>query len=200
MSHSFLKKAGWVVVLLPLFLSIQASACGNWWGVKAGFVGNQHFFVLPEYKLLHTTHQDNFTGGEVTVIYRVSRSLFLGLGTGYSHDNYHGDNGWRLYNLRFIPVFADARLFLPGIITFAPFLQLSEGISFNHYKRMDRPYTSSYYVSETGDYLYTGIGCIVNISRHLKPEISVGFDGYKMSFDSWDVNPHGITFSMGLIF
>ena len=188
-----------MVLLLLLFPSLQAFGCGNLYE-DAGFAGNQRFFVLPEYNMLHSTHQDDFIGGDVSFMYRVSNSLFLGLGVGYTSNKFHDDNGWRLYNLKFIPVFADAKLFLPGTITFAPFLQLSEGISFNHYRRMDRPYTSSYYVSETGDYLYTGIGCVVNISRYLRPEIGVGFSGYKMSFNDLAVNPHGITFRIGLLF
>lgn len=190
-----------MVLLLLVSTSLRAGGCYGFGDLKpVGLDGNRRFYVLAEYKILHSTHQDNFSGEDIIFTYKVTHSLFLGLGAEYTTNKYHGDNGWRLYNLRFIPIFADAKLFLPGNSTFAPFLQLSEGISFNHYNRMDSPYISSYSVSEKGDYLYTGVGCILKINNYLKPEIGVGFNGFKMSFNSWDVNPHGFTFRVGLMF
>jgi len=160
---------------------------------------SKRFFILPEYKILHSTHGDNFSGGDVVFAYKVSRSLFLGLGTGFAYNKYHGDNGWELFSLRFLPVFADAKLFLPGNENIAPFFQLSEGVSMNHYRRKNYPYKTAYRVSERGDYLYAGVGCILKISKFLKPVIGIGFNGFRMSFNSFDVNPHGFTFRIGLL-
>ncbi len=204
---SLYAKKGWVLALL-LFFSLSLSAApGDLSAIRKtvapadaepGGVSHKRFFFLAEYKVLHSTHQDNFMGKDLVFSYRLNPNLLLGLGMEYTSSKFHDDNGWRIYNIRFIPIFADAKLFLPGSRLLAPFLQLSEGISFNHYNRMDPPYTSSYFVSESGDYLYTGIGCVIRINRFLKPVIGIGFNGFKMSFNSLDVNPHGFTFRIGL--
>ncbi len=202
----FPKNTGWMLMLLFMVSTSVRAFAGNkpeTTGLKANVASlskNKRFFVLAEYKNLHSTHRDNFMGKDIILTYRVTRSLFLGLGAEYTNSKFHDDNGWRLYNIRFIPIFADAKWFLPGSKIFAPFLQLSEGISFNHYNRMDSPYISSYFVSETGDYLYTGVGCVLKLNDYLKPVIGIGFNGFKMSFDSWDVNPHGFAFRIGLLF
>ncbi len=208
---SFLKKAGLVAVLFAFFShGLLAESGINSNPVEKAPIPKQHnnaavpvaakrFFILPEYKILHSTHGDNFVGGDVIFTYKVSQSLFLGMGTGFSYNKYHGDNGWELYSLRFFPVFADAKLFLPGNTHFKLFLQLSDGVSINHYRRKDRLHQIPYLVSERGDYLYTGIGCVLKISKYLRPVIGVGFNGFHMSFNSFDVNPHGFTFRIGLL-
>ena len=208
---SLFKKTGWVMVLILLLSpslwaesskkdSLAEKTNTEFQHQKARMDGtSRRFFVLPEYKILHSTHGDNFAGGDVVFAYKVSRSLFLGLGTGFAYNKYHGDNGWELFSLRFLPVYADAKLFLHGNKNITPFFQLSEGVSMNNYRRKDYPYKTAYRVSERGDYLYTGIGCVLKISKYLKPVIGMGFNGFRMSFNSFDVNPHGFTFRIGLL-
>lgn len=158
------------------------------------------FTILPEYKILHSTHDDDFKGADIVLSYKVSSSLYVGLGAEFTSSNLHNDNGWVLTNIKFVPLFADAKLFFLQNKTIAPFFQLSEGVSINNYSRKDNPQAAPYHVSELGDYLYAGFGCKFRLNKYITPMVGVGFNGFKMSFNEYDVNPHGITFRIGLLF
>jgi len=169
-------------------------------GIK-NFRKNKKLFIVPEFHGLHTTHGSNFSGKSIILNYQYSKTFYFGLGAEFSLATFHGDNGWNLHNLKFIPVFLDFKLSVTKNKLLVPFFHTSEGISFNNYKKEADNYNGkSYNVSEKGLYVYAGIGVLFKIRKYLKPIIDIGFKGYHMSFNNLDVNPHGLTFRFGLMF
>jgi hypothetical protein len=156
--------------------------------------------VTPGYEILHSTHGDYFTGISVIGSYNVVRSFYLGLGTEFSYSKFHNDNGWLLYNLKFFPIFLDAKLNLKRHKMFCPFLNISEGISFIKYRIDYNPDIGKIVnVSETGQYFFAGVGCHIRINKYFSSTISLGFKGFNMSLNNLDVNPHGWSLRIGCI-
>jgi len=160
----------------------------------------RRFYILTEYKILHSTHDDDFKGADIILTYKATPSLYIGLGAEFTYSNLHNDNDWVLTNLKFAPLFVDAKLFLIHTKRIASFFQLSEGVSINNYSRKDDLHAAPYHVSELGNYLYAGLGCSFQLNKYITPIIGIGFNGFKMSFDEYDVNPHGLTVRIGFLF
>lgn len=158
------------------------------------------FYIKIEYHDLYSTHRDHFRGVSVTVSKPVSPVLLLGLGTEFSGNNYHFDNDWNLYHLRFLPFFFDQQL-KPNGSRLYPVLHLSEGWSYVAYQKetlaapgIRRP------VHESGLYLYGGAGLTGNLSDRISLAAEAGIKGFHNSFNDLDVNPHGFTGRLGLIY
>lgn len=152
-----------------------------------------------EYQYLYTTHGTIFRGGSLSLSCIRNEVLFLGLGVEFAHSGFHNDNGWKLYNLNFLPVFVDFKLNLIKNNKVVPFLHTSEGISFNSYKKIrDNNVGKFYHVSENGFYVYAGTGISIRLCKYINPIIEVGFKGYHMSFNNLHINPHGFTIRAGI--
>ena len=158
-------------------------------------------YVVTEFLNMHSTHRNNFNGGQLILGYQASPRLSIGLGTKFAYTKYHFDNEWHLHRLKFFPVFIDWKINAfshPRTVT--PFLHFSQGASYITYHKEDkhtmgRPYK----VSEWGLYLYGGFGAVFRISEHFAPVIEMGFQGFHMSSNQMAVNPHGTTIQIGFV-
>ncbi len=157
-------------------------------------------FVL-EYQDLYTTHRDHFRGGSLTVARQYSNVLRLGVGVEYATNNYHLDNDWNLTHLHFLPVYIDQQLKPRNSKKLYPMLHFSEGLSYITYKKeiiADPGIIEQR--REAGIYFYGGGGLTWKISPRVSLVGEAGFKGFHMSFDEYQVNPHGITYRLGLVF
>lgn len=154
-----------------------------------------------EFQIMNSTHNTQFYSGDVIISYQKSSAVALGLGAEFSYCKLHNDNGWKLSHLRFLPVFFDNKFYFFRNSRLCPFLHLSEGISFNNYTKEETMTNKPpYHVSEEGFYAYTGIGCKIRTGTRYTPTMDLGFQGYRFSGNNLDVNPHGITLRLGVIF
>ncbi|MGE5395885.1 MAG: hypothetical protein ACM3P1_14165 [Candidatus Saccharibacteria bacterium] len=175
----------------------------------------KELFFIGAYQDLKSTHENHFTGFNVMAGYHFSPRLDLALGVEDVFTRLHDDNGWKLSELRLIPVIVNARYLLRGNKVVIPFIELSTGITFlKYYKKLkvdagspdvtetDGPYSFGlpFLVKETGLYTYVGPGIYFRVSKHFMPFVGIGFKGYKMSFHPLDVNPHGVNFEIGCKF
>jgi len=172
-------------------------------------------FVIGGYQNLGSTHMDHFTGFNLIVGHNFTPKFSLGIGVEDVYGARHDDNGWKLSEIRLVPVLLDAR-YLPGKNKYIlPFIELSTGITFlKYYKKVkvpagspditetDGPYNFGlpFLMKEKGLYTYVGSGLYFRISKHFMPFIGIGFKGYKMSFNAYDVNPRGLNFEVGCKF
>ena len=175
-------------------------------GVSAAAISQQpdpvsRFYIKIEYHDLYSTHRDHFRGVSVTVSKPVSPMLRLGVGTEFSGNNYHPDNDWKLYHLRFLPLFVDQQLKPKRGSWLYPVLHFSEGWSYVAYQKetlagpgVRRP------VHETGLYLYGGAGLTGNLSERISLSAEAGIKGFHNSFNDLDVNPHGFTGRLALLY
>ncbi len=150
---------------------------------------------------MRTTHATYFNGGSITAGYYFTPKLLISLGAEYSYDYYHNDNGWNLYNLKFLPVFIDAKVVVGKERAITPFIQLSQGLSFINYRKEDQQNVfAPYQVSETGYYVYGGGGVWIKIGKYISFQMGVGFKAFHMSTYALEVNPHGLTGRCGFAF
>jgi len=172
-------------------------------------------FIIAGYQDLRSTHANHFKGFKVMAGYNVTPKLSVGIGVEDIYSLHHDDNGWKLSEVRLIPVILDARYILGENKLIVPFFELSTGITFlKYYKKLtvnagspditERDgiyfFGSPFLVKEAGLYTYFGTGAYFRIGKHFMPFIGIGFKGYKMSFHNLDVNPHGINVEIGCKF
>ncbi len=150
---------------------------------------------------MHSTHGTQFRGISGTFSKRLSSHFSLGAGVEYSHSPLHDDNGWELTKLNFFPVFVSEQFrFLPNK-KLAPYLHLRQGISFISYYRerqANRGVVS--HVREKGFYGYAGSGALYKFSRKWTANVEGGLKAFHISNNNLDINPHGITIGVGLIY
>ncbi|HAH22236.1 MAG TPA: hypothetical protein DCL77_00430 [Prolixibacteraceae bacterium] len=181
---------------------------------KFGSLLKESYFIAG-YQDLKSTHQNHFRGFNVMAGYNFSPKLSLGIEVEDVFSLHHDDNGWKLSELRLIPVIVDARYLIGENKFIVPFVEVSTGITFlKYYKKVkvdagspdvtetDGPWFFGlpFLVKETGLYTYFGAGTYFRISKHFMPFVGIGFKGYKMSFNGLDINPHGINFEIGCKF
>lgn len=161
---------------------------------------NQNF-VSAQFEDLYSTHDDYFKGASISYDRMVKNNFSLGLGAEYAAAPFHGDNGWNLYSLRFIPIFADELFFINPQKKLKEFFNLREGLTFSSYKKewQASPGIISS-VSERGFYGYAGGGLKYSITKNILLTGEAGMKGFHLSFNSLDVNPHGLTGKIGLTF
>jgi hypothetical protein len=163
-------------------------------------IKSSNLFWLAEIQNLHSTHSDNFRGGGFAAGKEVAEGLYLGLGMEYAYDGYHGDNGWNLRRLKFLPVYLDARWYQHEENKFSTYAHVCSGLTFARYdKDRQHPGSRQYHVRERGLYLYGGYGVRYRISKQVSTLFELGMKGYHMSFNDLDVNPHGVTARIGVI-
>jgi outer membrane protein W len=149
---------------------------------------------------MRSTHQNHFRGASFIVSQVLKNNFSLGLGAEYAHSAFHGDNGYNLYNLTFIPFFIDVKYNFKTERKFKPYVTVEPGMSFAKYKRENQNSGNTRVkVTERGLFLYVGTGAKYQINKHFAPLIDFGFKGYKMSFNNLDINPHGIVMRAGVV-
>lgn len=152
------------------------------------------------YSDMRSTHRNHFRGSNLLVSKNISKNYALGIGTEYSYSALHGDNGYNLYDVTFVPIFFDIRYTLYSKKKFDWLLTADPGISFGSYrKEYQNNLGLKTKTSQKGLYIFIGTGIQYKISKHISPLLEVGFKGYKMSFNNLDINPHGLTLRTGLI-
>ncbi|HVA98682.1 MAG TPA: hypothetical protein VNG53_07275 [Bacteroidia bacterium] len=158
-------------------------------------------YIDAKYNVLRSTHVTYFTGGDISWGKDLNSYLSMKLGVEYAHCPFHNDNGWNLYSLNFIPVYITTDFHLCQLHQIQPFIQISQGISFNSYLKTDQQHQwPSYWVKERGYYVYLAVGSKIRITKKISFLLLCGFKGYRMSFNVLDVNPHGFTVSTGIEF
>lgn len=172
-------------------------------------------FVIAGYQDLRSTHIDHFTGFNLMVGHNFTPKFSVGIEVENIFGPHHDDNGWKLSEIRLVPVILDARYLLKENTFVMPFLEVSTGITFlKYYKKVKVPAGSPditetdgvynfgppFLVKEKGLYAYAGAGAYFRISKHLMPFIGIGFKGFNMSTNVYDVNPRGLNFEIGCKF
>ena len=157
------------------------------------------FSFRTDFQYLRSTHATIFDGASVNGDYQMSPHFALGLGVQYAGTHLHNDNGWVLTNLKLLPVYiSQIYTFLPTHRV-QPYIHSEEGISFNHYDKLDLAVKPSpYKVSEEGLYLSGNGGVDIVLLKHLKVFTELGYKGYNHSTNDLDVNPHGLTTRVGI--
>lgn len=159
------------------------------------------FSVAPAFELLRSTHGNAFYAPSIKFNHLFKNGLEPGIGVEYATTSEHHDNGFVLYKLRFVPVYGNLKYNFKTSKKIKPYAETSLGISFNNYKIADEttPLATSA-VHEKGFYVYTGFGAKYALSSNINTYLGVGFKGYKMSTNDLDINPHGLSFMLGLNF
>lgn len=153
-----------------------------------------------QYEQLYSTHSNWFYGFNITQYKNISNHFSVGAGIEYSHAPLHNDNDWVLTKLQFVPLFVDMKYqFHPGK-KLIPYLHLAQGISFNSYMKQDYPAQMPYKVKEAGYYAAGRIGLSTKINPVITATVEMGMKAFHISGNDMDVNPHGITGSIGLLF
>jgi hypothetical protein len=167
------------------------------------FLGQQpqKNFISVQFEDMYSTHDDYFKGVSISANKMINQRISIGFGTEYAATPFHGDNGWNLYTLRFVPVFADQRFHLNSSKKLTEYFHLEEGLTFAWYKKEWQASPGTIYpVSERGFYGYAGGGLRYRITGKILLTGEAGMKGFHLSFNSLDVNPHGLTGKIGLLF
>lgn len=187
-------------IFLALLFSLCQFAKAQSPTLKKDSTRKSHYALLAEYQLLRSTHSTQFNGFNIIISKSLTPKKSLGLGIEYSYAPFHGDNGYYLYHLNFVPVFIDYRYHF-NQNKLSPFVIADAGYSFVSYQRelIGEP-SSLTNVKEGGIYLQGDIGLSYKLNKYLQPMLSLGFKGFHNSFNNLDINPHGLTCRAGLLF
>ncbi len=155
----------------------------------------------PVFECMRSTHGNFFYSGSFTVSKMVNKRYEAGLGAEAAFTSIHHDNGFVLYKLKFFPLYGNVKYHFYKAGRFDLFTESSLGISFNSYDQAsdDAP-TIKTRVKEKGVFAYIGGGLRFPISKKINLVTGLGIKGYKMSFNSLDINPHGISAMLGFNF
>ncbi len=157
--------------------------------------------ITAELNMLKSSHHTQFTGGSMVVDYKALKYFSFGAGAEFSYCNYNINNGFDLSNLKFIPLFADARFSYPIGKTVVPYLRLSSGASFASYTRKEEFLPSKPVKFQEIDlYFLAAGGLSLKTKSGFNPFVEVGYKNYNMSFGKPNVNPQGLAFSWGIVF
>lgn len=156
--------------------------------------------LYGDFQELRSTHGDFFDGGSITLDKVLSPHWEVGIGIEHSYNDYHDDNGWKLYNLRFIPAYGDVKYqFLPTK-RFSPFLHASVGWTFINYDKQPDATAKTFHVSESGLYAWGGGGAAFAINHHWGISAEAGIKNFHLSSYDLEVNPHGVAGRVGLMY
>ncbi|MBK0383024.1 hypothetical protein I5M32_08635 [Pedobacter sp. SD-b] len=155
--------------------------------------------IIAEYQRLRSTHSTVFQGFNLIFTKQINLKNSLGLGLEYSNAPFHGDNGYNLYDLKFLPVFVDFRHNFLTYKILTPFFITDLGYTFIGYDREKEgfPLTKTR-IKEGGIYLNGAIGLKCKILKRFYPNVSFGFKGFHNSFNNLDIDPHGLVFRTGI--
>jgi hypothetical protein len=177
-----------IVCLLP-FLSLAQTTKDS----------TQHYSISAVMEVLRSTHGNAFYGPSLRANYRSGSRWEPGIGLEYAQTPEHHDNGFVLYRLKFIPVYGNLKYNFGGAQKVTAFAELSLGISFNKYDIADeRTPKMTSVTREQGFYTYLGGGAKYRLTRDLDLFSGMGLKGYKMSTNSLNINPHGLSFMLGV--
>ena len=175
-----------LIVLLPFFGEAQIKQ-------KSGFR------FSPAFELMRSTHSNLFYSPSFKANYLFENGWEPGIGIEYSSTLKHGDNGFVLTKVHLLPIYGNLKYNFLGDSKFRGYVETSIGHSFNRYNRAsDREPAKQVRIRETGLYLYTGVGTKYAISKHVDIFLAAGFKGYKFTTNDLDVNPHGLSFTLGV--
>ncbi len=124
----------------------------------------------------------------------------MSAGVEFSFARFHNDNEWDLYNLRFVPIYVNEQIDLRKNGNFRPFVRFRQGVTLTTYLREDAAHMVPHRITEAGLYLSGGLGFTQSITERLGVMSEVGFKGFQMSLNAFEVNPHGANFRLGLIY
>lgn len=152
-------------------------------------------------EMLHSTHGTNFPGLSVAYDKELGEKWEVGAGIEYSHAPAHGDNGWNLYHLHFMPVYISEYYKLPAGGKWVPYIHLQEGLSFiSYYKEYQDNPGPRYHIRESGFYGAAGIGTHYYFCSRSGVFAEIRMKGFHLSSNNLDVNPHGITGKLGYVY
>ena len=159
------------------------------------------YTISPSFESLYSTHGNFFYSQSIQVLKKLNKKVEFGGGVERAYSPIHHDNGFVLYKLNFIPVYGNIKYCFMHSGRLYPFVESSVGVSFNSYKiASDDSPTEKSNVNEAGVYLYAGGGTRYLLFKNISLVSALGFKGYKMSFNVYDINPHGVTYLIGLCF
>lgn len=184
--------------LLLLFIAISAAVHGISQTKSDENSNTGKIRIQAEFHELRSTHRDFFTGESISVYKTLGKHCEIGAGIEHSYTPYHDDNGWKLYKLRFVPLYADVKYkFLNGKII-SPFIYASLGWSFINYDEQPDSTAKTLRVSEQGIYAFGGVGADVAVTQHIGLLIKVGVKNFHLSDYDLEVNPHGVAGTIGM--
>ncbi len=153
-----------------------------------------------EFQDLYTTHADHFRGASLIISKSLSPVFSLGISAEFSGAASHPDNGWNLYQLRFLPVCIDEQFKLSKQSKIYPVIHFAQGISFIRYLKETPALPGiKQFIKETGLYAYGGAGLVWQLSHRLSLLAEAGLKGFHLSTNNLDINPHGVVFRAGII-
>ncbi len=156
--------------------------------------------IEPAIQNLFTTHSTYFFGWNVSLDYLISRYSSLGLGIEVSSCKQHDDNGWIITDLNYRSLYLNYKFNLCKVHRFGIFINVSAGASFSQYNKVQKKRILTVNdISEHGLFFYSGAGFYYKIMKYVKPFLDIGFKGFHMSFNSLDINPHGLNIGFGLL-
>lgn len=155
----------------------------------------------PLFESMRSTHGNFFYSGSFCVSRMLNSRYEAGLGAETAFTPIHHDNGFVLYKLKFFPLYGNLKYHFNKTGRLDFFTESSLGISFNNYEQAtdDAPNIKTR-VKEKGVFAYIGGGLRFPISKKINFVTGIGVKGYKMSFNSLDINPHGISAMLGFNF
>ena len=158
----------------------------------------QPLFFSPMFETMRSTHGNLFYSGSFSVSKMLNKRYEAGLGFETAFTSRHHDNGFVLYKLKFIPFFGNIKYHFKKAGKFDIYTESSLGLSFNRYHRArDNAPNNKIRIKEKGVFAYVGAAVRYPISKRINLVTGVGIKGYKMSFNSLDINPHGISGLLG---
>lgn len=156
------------------------------------------FKLYPAIEVLRSTHSNVFLAPTLKINYLFKNGLEPGIGIEYSTSRIHHDNGYILRKVHFLPIYANLKYNFKSSKKLSLFVETSVGHSFNKYHRAtDKEPNKQRKIQEGGIYLYSGLGTKYAITERNIIFFAVGFKGYKFSTNNLDINPHGISFTLG---
>ena len=181
--------------ILVYFLFIGLPFYGASQQVESSLNG---FSVSPAFEILRSTHSNLFYAPSLKANYRFQNGLEPGIGVEYATTPVHHDNGFILHKLRFIPLYANLKYNFNTSRKIKPYAETSLGASFNHYNIAEdaTPHLKRK-VREAGFYTYAGFGARYSLTKNVDTFLAAGLKGYKMSTNDLDINPHGLSFTLG---
>lgn len=159
----------------------------------------QPVMFTPLFECLKSTHGNLFYSGSFLISKLLNQRYEAGAGIETAFTPKHHDNGFVLYKLKFIPVFANLKYHFKPVGKLDMFTETSVGLSFNKYHRAsDSLPNNKIRIKEKGVFVYAGTGARYALSKKINLVSAFGIKGYKMSFNVFDINPHGFCFMFGL--
>ena len=158
----------------------------------------QPLMLSSLFEAMRSTHGNLFKSGSFCVSKMMSKRYEAGIGIETAFTSKHHDNGFVLYKLKFIPLFANLKYHFNKVNKFNFYAESSLGLSINRYHRAsDNSPNMKIRIMEKGVFAYLGGGVRYPISKKINLVTGVGIKGYKMSFNVLDINPHGLSGMLG---